>query len=220
VTRGGRRVDRWVDDLLHDRRPRGLNRGDAEDEEALAVVIELRSATPGAGMPDPHFVERLWRRVGRETQGEVEQSRHMSRRGLLASGGAVAAAAAVGLVAGPRLTGRSATARDLDPDHAAWIAVADLSDVPPGAAVRFSTSAVEGFVTNHEGTVEALSASCTHLGCILEFNRIETRLDCPCHPASFALDGHVLNRATPESIPSLPRLQSRVRDGRIEVFTA
>ncbi|HET9051219.1 MAG TPA: Rieske (2Fe-2S) protein [Candidatus Dormibacteraeota bacterium] len=219
MTRRGRRVDRWVDDLLHDRSPRGLRGADPEDLDALSAAIELRTATPGSGMPDPRFVENLHRRLARETQGEALPRPRLSRRGLLASGGVAAAAAAAGLLAGERLTGTGTPDRNLVPETASWIDVAALVDVPAGTARRFSTPSFEGFVVNHDGTtVEALSAACTHLGCILAYNARAARLDCPCHQTAFRLDGTVLFQSLPQSLPPLPRLQARVRAGRIEVY--
>ena len=219
MKRSGRRVDRWVDDLLHDRSPRRLRQGDAEDLEALAAAIELRSATPGAGMPDPHFVERLHRRLAQDTQGESLPRVRVSRRTLLAGGGAAAVAAAAGVLAGERLGAPGGNERNLVPDGADWVDVAALADLPEGTARRFSTPAFEGVLVNRGGSVEAMSAACTHLGCILRVNDAARRLECPCHPAAFGFDGNILYKALPQPMPPLPRLQTRVRDGRIEVFT-
>ena len=219
MNRRFRRVDRWVDDLLHDRRLRRQRGADKEDLEALAAAIELRSAAPGSGLPDPRFVENLHRRIARETQGEALPSARMSRRGLLFSGGAIAASAAAGLVVGERVVGGpSFPDRNLSPDSASWVDVAAVGDVPVGTARRFSTPTYEGFVVNHGDNVEALSAACTHLGCILHFNQPAKRLDCPCHRASFSLDGDVIYKSTPQPLPPLPRPHARVRDGRIEVL--
>ena len=43
-----------------------------------------------------------------------------------------------------------------------------------------------------DGTVHAVSARCTHLGCILAWNDAERTWDCPCHASRFAADGSVL----------------------------
>lgn len=44
-----------------------------------------------------------------------------------------------------------------------------------------------------DGTCQALSAVCTHLGCIVAFNDAEQTWDCPCHGSRFDLDGSVLD---------------------------
>jgi Rieske Fe-S protein len=42
------------------------------------------------------------------------------------------------------------------------------------------------------GNVHAVSARCTHLGCIVSFNDAETAWECPCHGSRFAVDGSVI----------------------------
>ncbi|MEX0659962.1 MAG: FAD-dependent oxidoreductase [Egibacteraceae bacterium] len=44
-----------------------------------------------------------------------------------------------------------------------------------------------------DGAVHAVSATCTHLGCLVSWNRGETSWDCPCHGSRFAPDGAVLH---------------------------
>ena len=34
---------------------------------------------------------------------------------------------------------------------------------------------------------------CTHLGCALRWNRVESSWDCPCHGSRFDSQGHILN---------------------------
>ncbi|MFH9399656.1 FAD-dependent oxidoreductase [Streptomyces sp. NPDC017638] len=43
-----------------------------------------------------------------------------------------------------------------------------------------------------EGVLHAVSARCTHLGCLVSFNRAERAWECPCHGSRFAVDGSVL----------------------------
>jgi Rieske Fe-S protein len=43
-----------------------------------------------------------------------------------------------------------------------------------------------------DGTLHAVSARCTHLGCLVAWNGAERSWDCPCHGSRFAPDGSVL----------------------------
>jgi Rieske Fe-S protein len=42
------------------------------------------------------------------------------------------------------------------------------------------------------GGLHAVSAVCTHVGCLVKFNHAERTWDCPCHGPRFAVDGSVL----------------------------
>ncbi len=44
-------------------------------------------------------------------------------------------------------------------------------------------------VVNHDGSLSALSAICTHMGCTVNYNEESGRIHCPCHGSEFALDG-------------------------------
>jgi Rieske Fe-S protein len=43
-----------------------------------------------------------------------------------------------------------------------------------------------------DGVLHTLSARCTHLGCLVAFNRAERAWECPCHGSRFDPDGRVL----------------------------
>jgi Rieske Fe-S protein len=43
-----------------------------------------------------------------------------------------------------------------------------------------------------QGEVDAISARCTNLGCIVSWNPAETSPECPCHGSRFSLDGEVI----------------------------
>ena len=219
MNRKSRRVDRWIDDLLHGRWPRRM-RGAQEEADVLRAAIEMRMGTPDAGLPDPRFVESLRQRLGRETQGQVPHARQVSRRTLLASGGLAAATAAAGVLVGERLNSGPEIEHTLVPDASTWTPVATLDNLPPGSAMPFSTAAMRGFLVNDGGRITALSGVCTHLGCLLRLNASARRLDCPCHNAAFALDGQVAFHSMPQALPPLPQINARVRDGVIEVLSA
>lgn len=44
-----------------------------------------------------------------------------------------------------------------------------------------------------EGELFALSPVCTHMGCLVHWNEVETTWDCPCHGSRFAVDGTVVD---------------------------
>ena len=53
-----------------------------------------------------------------------------------------------------------------------------------------------------DGSLRALSARCTHLGCAV---RLSSRtLECPCHASSFDMTGNVLHGPAPRPLPSYP----------------
>ena len=210
------RVSRFVDQLLRERRPPRFP-ADAAEAPDLFAASALKAARPGADLPSPGFIRGLESRLAAEVihPGNRGSRRGFTRRTVLQVSGASAAALAVGVAVG-RVVSQDAPP---PPDSLAtaagrWVAVVSTGHLEPGRAVRFSTPGVEGFVVNHDGAILAMSAVCTHMGCILHFNQPAARLDCPCHGASFALDGSPISR---EYLRSLPRLPSRVREGSVEV---
>lgn len=48
---------------------------------------------------------------------------------------------------------------------------------------------------DEKGELRAVSARCTHLGCLVAFNRAEQAWECPCHGSRFAPDGSILHGA-------------------------
>jgi Rieske Fe-S protein len=44
-----------------------------------------------------------------------------------------------------------------------------------------------------QGMLHVRSARCTHMGCLVAWNRAERSWDCPCHGSRFAPDGTVLD---------------------------
>jgi Rieske Fe-S protein len=56
---------------------------------------------------------------------------------------------------------------------------------------------------DENGTLSALSARCTHQGCLVAFNPDERSWDCPCHGSRFDLDGTVLQGPATEPLPAV-----------------
>jgi Rieske Fe-S protein len=60
-----------------------------------------------------------------------------------------------------------------------------------GDVVTLDGDSVAAF-RDENGTLHAVAATCTHLGCRLTFNTAERSWDCPCHGSRFDIDGRVL----------------------------
>ena len=211
------RIAAFVDDLMHNRRPRRFQ-ASAEEMQALQGAAALRSVQPGADLPSSDFIERL----GQQLRSQLESApvhQSVSRRALLRTAGFAAAAGVAGAVIERTITaqplGQQAT---LTPDQGTWRAVAAVTEVPAGQALRFSSGPVEGVVVNDGGTIKAVSAVCTHQGCLLLLDAAAHRLRCPCHPTVFSVTGKLLSYHLPTPPANLPALQARVRDGQIEVL--
>lgn len=81
----------------------------------------------------------------------------------------------------------------------------DVTDLPPGTA-RVLGEGGKPILVVHEknGEFRALSAVCTHLGCIVHWSPEEGRILCPCHAGVFAADGSVVSGPPPRPLPSYP----------------
>ena len=212
-------VAQFVDDLLRGRRPRRFTAA-PEDVEALGAASELASLRPGSDLPDAEFVDKLGRKLtSAMAPPTMAERRVVSRRALLQSAGLAAAAGVAGAVIDRTIVSQpSAGQATLTPQNGTWRPVASLAQIPEGQALRFTTDSIEGVLVNNAGTVRALSAVCTHQGCVLRLNALARRLHCPCHPTDFALDGTVIMSHLPTRPPTLPKLQVRIREGQVEVF--
>jgi glycine/D-amino acid oxidase-like deaminating enzyme/nitrite reductase/ring-hydroxylating ferredoxin subunit len=82
---------------------------------------------------------------------------------------------------------------DFVADRIAPADASSVADVPVGEAKVVSDGLGKaGVYRDERGEVHAVSLRCTHLGCLLRFNRAERSWDCPCHGSRFDVDGEVL----------------------------
>jgi len=78
-------------------------------------------------------------------------------------------------------------------------------EFPEGEAKFFEyagSSAV--LVKTKTGELVALSAVCTHLGCIVQWVKEQQHFLCPCHGGQFATDGTVLAGPPPRPLAKIP----------------
>ena len=103
-----------------------------------------------------------------------------------------------------RLTPRASAARFLEENAVAGVRFVrdrlakrpsrSLEELEPGEGdiVELDGEKVAGH-RRDDGTLVAVSPTCTHLGCQVNWNRAERSWDCPCHGSRFAPDGSVLH---------------------------
>ncbi len=80
------------------------------------------------------------------------------------------------------------------------VAVASTADLPPGTGQVFSVNNKPVIVINTEEGLKALSAVCTHLGCIVFWNEQRDVIACPCHEAYFSVNGAVISGPPPSPL--------------------
>jgi cytochrome b6-f complex iron-sulfur subunit len=252
------RFDAYLEALLGDGRPSPDAIGDADEAEMARLAAEIAAATPtgvGGHEPDPAFVEQLRMRMRAADEGMDAvrvpppvrtdataggtRAWVLTRRQLLQAGFGAAAGVAAGVIGAAIVqNGEETRTGEWDEPLVAgegfWADVAGVEEVPPGTAIRFSTTAFDGFVVNDDGEIRALSSVCTHMACTLRFRPDWQDLRCPCHGASFDLHGELANgrgawssspypgdaEAYPIDLPPLTRPRLKVADGRILIWTA
>ncbi len=73
-----------------------------------------------------------------------------------------------------------------------------VSDFKIGEVVDFRRE--KTFVVRLEGGFLAISSICTHLHCIVNWNELTKRFECPCHGAKFNEEGEVLAGPPPRPL--------------------
>jgi nitrite reductase/ring-hydroxylating ferredoxin subunit len=224
----GRELRRYLDDLLGGRRPRGFRASD-DDAAELRAALTLRAGRPGGDAPGEEFVAALHQRLATElADPQPTATTGIGRRGLVARGVAIAAAsAAVGALVdrsvlaerGDAQPGPGAAGNTLNPARGDWHTVAASAELPEDGVRAFDLGAVVGFVRRAEGTVQAVSGTCTHQGCRLLLDAASRQLDCPCHNTVFALSGELVAHQLPNAPGPLPGIAARELDGAVQVFT-
>jgi cytochrome b6-f complex iron-sulfur subunit len=90
-----------------------------------------------------------------------------------------------------------------------------IKDVQEGDAKFFEyagSSAV--LLHNRGGSIAAFSAVCTHLGCIVQWEKEKENFLCPCHAGHYSADGTVISGPPPKPLNKLP---FAVADGTITI---
>ncbi|RNI24519.1 FAD-dependent oxidoreductase [Rufibacter latericius] len=71
--------------------------------------------------------------------------------------------------------------------------VEELADINAGEGKNIELDGKNyGAYRDDAGKLHVVSAVCTHMACLVHFNKAEKSWDCPCHGSRFDVDGHVL----------------------------
>jgi Rieske Fe-S protein len=174
--------------------------------------------------------------------GQVQKrSSGVSRRALLA-GGAVAAASMVVGAGIEHIADRAGNGQAVLPPRSAgtgtlrntplisrdvpttWYFVTTVAELSHNV-VRFATDAVVGYVIRADddadvqdrGKIIAMSAACTHMGCLVHWQGSDRKFHCPCHGRRFTEYGLIDNAGPNYYVNPLPRLETKVEDGKVYV---
>ncbi len=188
---------------------------------ALQACLEQELQQPAKPQHFPFF--------SREPSSTPRRKRpNLSRRALLTGSAAAAASLVVGTglgatvehLAQPQASGPGATTNQwttpliLD-GEGSWIAVAKLADLGD-QALRFATDSIVGYLIRSDGDngekarVVAVSAACTHMGCIVQWQPSDRKYHCPCHGSLFSEYGKPDQASPIRYLRALPRLETRI----------
>jgi len=220
-------LDKHVEDLLQDRKPERTPLPDEDALRARQTAAMLRAAKPGAGLPSKEFLERMQGSIHDwvdEQSARPQPTARPSRRALLLTGGAGVAAgiaagvaAAIGLDRLPKPPAPSIGQALVE--KGSWKTVKALADLPEGIPIAFRSGAIEGFLVRSGDEVKGLSAVCTHMGCILNYSKFRNKFECPCHGATFDVNGLPTSDQYDTLLPRLPSLNVRIQRGQVEVYS-
>jgi Rieske Fe-S protein len=228
------RLSGVLDDLAADRSPASRHEL-TDDETALAATAAmLRAAKPERMEPRDEFVESLAKRLASQRLPEQDVAMPatqpgVSRRAALGRAAAAVAGLAIGGAGataayergksdGSRQEAESPLMGPMVPeDRGSWQHTGyKVSTVAAGSAVRFRAGALEGYLVNpgKGQDLYALSAACTHMGCMISWRNDAKTFLCPCHGAQYNANGTVLSGIARHP---LPRLRIK-REGAGDVY--
>jgi Rieske Fe-S protein len=99
-----------------------------------------------------------------------------------------------------------------------WHLVGTLDQIGENA-LRFATDTIIGYVIRSDGDegekageIIAMSAACTHMGCIVQWQSSDHQFHCPCHNGLFTEYGKPSPNGKLKYLASLPRMKTMIGD--------
>ncbi len=94
--------------------------------------------------------------------------------------------------------------------------VASIDELPENSGIIKSFAGDRVFILNYKGELKAMSAVCTHLGCLVQWKPDEELVYCACHAARYTTSGEIISG--PQPAPLKP-YGVRVEDDQIVLST-
>jgi Rieske Fe-S protein len=209
----------------------------AELEARLLREQQLSPSTPVTPLPNP--------RRDRDRQARLLSRRGLLVGGTVAAAASFAAGVGIDRVieaasGAPAANSQYSSWNEaLVPDNAPalWLFVTTVAELG-NQVVRFTSDSIVGYVlradsasgadtTNWKGQnkpaqpgqeqIIALSAACTHMGCIVQWQNSDHKFHCPCHGGMFEADGSADPVSSKLYLRPLPQLETKIEQGNIYV---
>ncbi|MBV8084414.1 MAG: Rieske (2Fe-2S) protein [Chloroflexi bacterium] len=207
-------ANEYIEALLRGEKPHAPRSLQGEDAALLRQAAQLASLDRRDVVPSAEFISRLRERMVGEPRRPAWLNWRLNRR-VFAGGLAGGVVAVVAAMFGEQVTARLPGHTSLP---AGWVPVAKAAELPPGTVKRFIAQDVEGHIMNIGGNIWALSAICTHMACVVDWQPADKAFLCPCHGAEFDTAGRQTGvddygvRLAP-----LARIPVQQRDGQLYV---
>jgi cytochrome b6-f complex iron-sulfur subunit len=95
--------------------------------------------------------------------------------------------------------------------------VAEEADIPLNTGRVVAYGSAKLVLIHTEAGFAALSAVCTHAGCLVNWDAESKRIHCPCHDGFFDLNGNVISGPPPKP---LKVFRAEVQGGKVMVSSA
>lgn len=82
--------------------------------------------------------------------------------------------------------------------------VVPQAEVPVGATKDLLVGETPSIIIHKTSEYIVLSRVCTHLGCLVNYNKDRQLLICPCHNGIYDLDGNVISGPPPRPLEKIP----------------
>src|SRR5579885_190162 len=214
-----------------------------DEEDTLELPASRKVATPKEAPQDQPRKQPVPLRSAMQGKREVKKMHFVSRRSLLAGSAAAAASLATGVSLGAALQqSQPSQVTSVPAQHfygdvplvpdtvpSTWHFVTTLAELGT-SAMKFSIDTLVGYVILNDSdgnrddpdrddsdSVIAMSAACTHMGCIVQWSDSDRLFHCPCHGGIFTRYGNPATAGHLRYLTSLPRLNTKVVNGEVYV---